>query len=131
MKGRLDRLIYHLLLCLFLVVITFCLVFSYSLSDRFTLALIVFNVFFASLFFQLNGSRITKTVILAAGNLLGLFWSWLFQKLAIVGYSFFGDSSNVVFSIIYPILTLLWMVPFWSISLSFLPQLTTSKEVAT
>jgi hypothetical protein len=90
----------------------------------------VFNVFFASLFFQLNGSRIIKTVILATGNLLGLFWSWLFQNLASVGYGFFGDSSNVVFSIVYPILTLLWMVPFWSISLSFLPRLITSKEAA-
>lgn len=130
MKGQLDRLIRHLLICLLLIVIAFCLVLSYRLSDRFTLALIVFNVFFSSLFFQLNGSRIIKTVILAAGNLLGLFWSWLFQNLASVGYSFFGDYSNVVFSIVYPILTLLWMVPFWSISLSFLPRLITSKEAA-
>lgn len=123
MADKFKRLVYRLSIILLVEAITLCIVLAYRLDYRACLALIVFNVFFASLFFQLSGSKIAKTAILAAGTALGLFWSYLFQNAAIAGYALLGDASNVIFSVFYPILTLLWMVPFWSISLSFLPTL--------
>lgn len=131
MADKFKRSVYCLSIVLLIEAITLCIVLAYRIDPRSCLALIVFNVFFASLFFQLSGSRIEKTAILAAGNALGLLWSYLFQNVATAGYTLFGDTSNVVFSVIYPILTLLWMVPFWSISLSFLPALKRYQRTVT
>lgn len=129
MKTLLNRVTHHTTMGIFMLVILFCIILSYRLVTlEFCLASIVFNLFFTSLFFQLNGAFKLKVAILTVGNLIGLFWNLLFQNLAFNGRLIFGDSFNVVFSIIYPILTLMWMVPFWSLSLSFLPKLHNLKE---
>jgi hypothetical protein len=128
-KTILNRVTHHATMGLFLLVITFCIVLSYRLvTIEFCLASIVFNLFFTSLFFQLNGAFKLKVAILTIGNVIGLFWNLLFQNLAFNGRLIFGDTFNVVFSITYPIFTLMWMVPFWSLSLSFLPKLQNIKE---
>ncbi len=128
-KTLLNRVTHHTTMGIFMLVILFCIILSYRLVTlEFCLASIVFNLFFTSLFFQLNGAFKLKVAILTVGNLIGLFWNLLFQNLAFNGRLIFGDSFNVVFSIIYPILTLMWMVPFWSLSLSFLPKLHNLKE---
>jgi hypothetical protein len=88
-----------------------------------TVTLIIFDLFFVSLFFQLNGSYAIKSVMLMAGNVLGVFWNMLFYYFSLAGCTYFGVSFNVVFTLLYPILNLMWIVPFWSLSLSFLPKL--------
>jgi hypothetical protein len=86
------------------------------------ITLTVFNLFFISLFFKLSGSLTRKAAILTCGNMLGLLWNYVFQNVAAKGSGIFGVSFDVFFSIIYPLLTLTWIVPFWSLSLSILPK---------
>ncbi len=88
-----------------------------------TLTMIIFNVFFLSLFSLLNGSPATKAGMLAAGNVVGVLWNFFFQYLSAAGDTYFGFTFNAFFIIIYPVLNLMWIVPFWSLSLSFLPKL--------
>jgi hypothetical protein len=84
--------------------------------------LLVFNLFFVSLFFQLNASIIVKFSMLVFGDVLGFFRNLFFHDFSLMGFADFGAGFNAVFAIIYPILNLLWIVPFWSWSLSLLPK---------
>jgi hypothetical protein len=103
--------------------IVLCLVLAYrNLNIESSITLTVFNLFFISLFYQLNGSLIQKAAILTCGNILGLMWNYVFQNVSVTGSEIFGISFNVFFSVIYPLLTLTWIVPFWSLSLSILPK---------
>jgi hypothetical protein len=108
---------------LFLTVIFLCLSASFRFVNlQSTVTLIIFNVFFVSLFFQLYGSLSMKVAILSVGNLLGFFWNLFFHDFSLAGYASFGVTFNAFFTILYPILNLMWIVPFWSLSLSFLPK---------
>jgi hypothetical protein len=117
------KILSKLAIGLFITVIILCLSASLRFVDpQSTATLIIFNVFFVSLFFQLNGSLIMKVGILTVGDLLGFFWNYFFHDFSLAGYAYFGVSFNAFFTIIYPILNLMWIVPFWSLSLSFLPK---------
>ncbi len=118
------RLLDSLAVSFFLTVIALCLIASFRfINFQSTLTLLIFNVFFVTLFFQLNGSPTMKTATLAVGNGLGLFWNFLFHDLSVAGSAGFGTVFSAFFTILYPILNLMWIVPFWSLSLSFLPKL--------
>jgi len=105
-------------------IIILCLIASLRFVNiQSTITLIIFNLFFASLFFQLNGSSTTKIGMLTAGNIIGVFWNSFFYYLSLSWIEYFGLSFNAVFTLIYPILNLMWIVPFWSLSLSFLPKM--------
>jgi hypothetical protein len=105
-------------------IIILCLIASLRFVNiQSTIALIIFNLFFASLFFQLNGSTTIKVGMLTTGNIIGVFWNLFFYYLSLTCCEYFGLSFNAVFTLIYPILNLMWIVPFWSLSLSFLPKM--------
>ncbi len=114
---------------LFVQAIVLCLIASYRLinSNQCTATLLIFNLFFISLFFQLNGSLNLKMGMLTAGNLLGLLWNLFFYYFSLAGHDIFKIPFNAFFTIIYPLLNLMWIVPFWSLSLSFLPKLQPAK----
>jgi hypothetical protein len=95
-----------------------------------TITLTFFNLLFATLIFQLNGSTTRKMSMLAMGNLTGFFWNLVFYYLASTGTAYFGKTFTALYTIIYPLLNLMWIVPFWSLSLSFLakPQNPNTEE---
>ncbi len=116
---------------LFFLVSISCLLASYQLLNlQTTLTLIIFNAFFISLFFQLNGTSLLKAGMLTTGNLLGLLWNFFFQYLSTTGNTYFGLPFSAIFILLYPILNLMWIVPFWSLSLSFLPKLSPHPTAA-
>lgn len=96
--------------------------FSYFLqvSEATLQALIIFNVFFVCMLFPLNGSLKRKMVALIMGNTVCLVWNSIFSIFvgAVAAYAL--DSFNAVFVVLSPILNLLWVVSFWSLSLTFL-----------
>jgi hypothetical protein len=123
LEGRLGRLVHLLEITLFALVIVLCLVLAYRrLNLESFVTLTAFNLFFISLFFWLSGSLTRKAVILTCGNILGLIWNYIFLHVAATGSGLFGISFDVFFSVIYPLLTLTWIVPFLSLSLSVLPN---------
>jgi hypothetical protein len=87
-----------------------------------TAVLALFNVLFVSLIFQLKNVLIKKAFLLMLGNLLGVFCNKLFFEFQIAGLNLFQKSFDTIFVLFFPFLNLIWIVPFWSFSLSFLAE---------
>jgi len=85
--------------------------------------LFVFNFLFLSFLFELNGTLRKKLGLLALGNLMGLAWNCLLAIIADFGGSYSGDIFIICFRILFPLLNSIWVVSFWSLSLSVLPRL--------
>jgi hypothetical protein len=106
------------------IAIALCLTASYrhiNLSS--TIILLIFNLLFITLIFQLKGALIKKAFILATGNVLGFFCNLLFFNLSYAGLTYFQSFDkefNAIYTLTFPFLNLLWIVPFWSFSLSLL-----------
>ncbi len=106
-----------------LLMIANCLVLSYRFINlESTTTLLIFNFLFATLIFQLSGSLNRKMGLLAIGNFIGLFWNFVFLYFSMSGTFIFGKFFEAFYVIVYPVLNLLWVVPYWSISLAFLPR---------
>ena len=113
----------HLVLGLFLEAIALCLVTSFRfINIESTITLLIFNLLFLSLTLQLNGSLNRKLGMLALGNIIGLFWNFFLYFFAIAGVTFFGEIFNIFYAVFYPLLNFMWIVSFWSLSLSVLPN---------
>ena len=108
---------------LFLEAITLCLILSFSVINiAATATLLIFNVLFLSLTIQLNITLDRKLGILALGNIIGLLWNIALHHFAIAGNTFFGETFNVFYAISYPFLNFMWVIFFWSLSLTVLPK---------
>lgn len=127
MKERTKRISYSL--SVFSVLgICLCLLFSFALINiESTSMLIVFNLLFASLMFPLKGSLTRKTCLLLVGNVVGLFWNYLLYLFAFLGVGCFGEFFNVLYLILSPFANLIWIVSFWSLSLTALVNSETGR----
>ena len=113
----------RLVLGLFLEAIALCLIVSFRfINIESTASLLIFNLLFVSLTFQLNGALNRKLFVLALGNVFGLFCNFVFYFFAIAGVAFFGEIFNLFYAVVYPLLNFMWIVSFWSMSLAFLPN---------
>ncbi len=113
----------RLVIGLFLEAIALCLITSFRfINIESTATLLIFNLLFFSLTFQLNGALNRKLGILALGNIVGLFWNFVLYYFAIAGVTFFGEFFNVFYAVFYPFLNFMWIVSFWSLSLTILPK---------
>ena len=129
-KVKINTKTKHLLDTVFVSLIAFCLAFSLRfISIEATMTLLIFNFLYGILIFQLNGTRNRKFILLLIGNLVGLFWNFVFQLFAKSGTNYFGSSFDGVYTIIFPFLNLLWLVPCWSLSLGFLPKIEICRKV--
>jgi hypothetical protein len=119
MKFESSRLV----LGLFLEAIMLCLITSFRfINIESTVTLLIFNLLFLSTTFQLNGPRNRKLGMLALGNVIGLFWNFFLYFFAIAGVTLFGEIFNIFYAVFYPLLNFMWIVSFWSLSLSVLPN---------
>jgi hypothetical protein len=74
MKIESSRLVLGFLL----EAIVLCLITSFRfINIESTVTLLIFNLLFLSLTFQLNGALNRKIGMLALGNIIGLFWNFL------------------------------------------------------
>lgn len=119
MKFKSGRLVTGL----FLEAIVLCLILSFRFIDiAATATLLIFNLFFLSLIIHLNGTLNKKLGILSVGNIIGLLWNLVLHYFNIACITFFGESSNLFFTIAYPFLNFMWIVSFWSLGLTVLPK---------
>jgi len=121
--NLLKRGINLLVAGIFLEIIALCLIASFTLiSIESTVMLLIFNILFVSLTFGLTGKLNRKLCLLSLGNVIGLFWGFTLYSLATFGDAYFGGTFTTLFRILHPFLNFIWMVSFWSISLSALPK---------
>jgi hypothetical protein len=111
------------------IAINLCLLASYRMINiESSITLVIFDLLFVSLIFQLKGSLIKKMLILAVGNAVGFSCNFLFFNFSYAGLNYFHEFQNqfnAFYTVIFPFLNMIWIVPFWSFSLSFLIE---SKE---
>lgn len=120
---RLTKISRTLASVLFVITVTLSLFASWLLITlETTILLLIFNFLFISLTFQLNGTLSRKLGLLAVGNVLGLFCNFTFVSIGIVGTDFLGQGFNALYAIFYPIGNTLWIIAFWSLSLTALPK---------
>ncbi len=106
---------------LFVELVFLCLFLAFQFVNlQSTIALIIYNVLFISTLFQLKGSFTRKMLILAVGNVLGVFWNFLFFQFSNLGIEYFGTVFNAIYVLIFPFINITWVVPFWSLSISLL-----------
>lgn len=101
----------------FLIIILFYLL---HITNEAIHALFIFNILFTCTFFPLRGSLKRKMVVLIVGNIICLAWSSLFSMFVSAVAAHVGEGFNVLLAFLSPLLNLLWIVSFWSISLTFL-----------
>jgi len=58
--------------------------------------------------------------MLLAGNIIGLLWNYLFSMFVVTVVNYFGRFFDIVYIILNPFVNLVWIVSFWSISLTVL-----------
>jgi hypothetical protein len=104
-------------------IIGLCLFSSYRFINlESTIILMIFDLFFVSIIFQLVGSAKKKICLLSLGNLLGLFWNLVFYYFSSAGILLLGHGFEIMYVMFYPFLNLVWMVTFWSLSLAALSR---------
>ncbi|MEM3565649.1 MAG: hypothetical protein QXK18_02085 [Candidatus Bathyarchaeia archaeon] len=84
--------------------------------------LFTYNLLFLLILVPLKGSWARKVAIYLLGNILSLIWSILFYLFA---HSIVGQSDgifNALYVILSPLLNALWVIAFWSTSLTFLAE---------
>ena len=107
---------------------SYMLLSSSFVSSESVYMLIIFNFLFVSLIFPLDGTLTRKISMLLIGNIIGLFWNYLFSLFAYtVGY-YLGESFNTLYIILSPLVNLIWIVSFWSISLTALANSKDKKQ---
>jgi hypothetical protein len=118
---------------LFCVITVLCLFITYRWVDfQSSVVLLIFNFLFISIFSQLNGSFYTKLSLLLAGNFIGFFWNYLFNFVIFYAATDFISpySLNIFYMVSYPFLNSLWVISFWSLSLTaFHFQKSTQRRV--
>jgi hypothetical protein len=107
-----------LLLCSLTIINCVSITNKWLMDGPSVIILLLFNAFFILILSQLYGDISIKASILIAGNLLGTVLNLLFYKFAQDIHTLFGLSTSIVLTVAYPILNFVWIVPFWSISLS-------------
>lgn len=89
--------------------------------------LIFFNILFVSALFPLDGSLKRKTVLLFAGNFIGLAWNNIIHMFAFFAAEQFGGFFGTAYIILSPFLNLVWIVSFWSLSLTLISNSKNNK----
>lgn len=111
----------HIVLGFLVATVFSCaILFSHYVSDESVFMLIAFNFLFASLTFPLNGSLATKALLLSMGNIIGVLWVFLFSMFIHAVADYFGAAFNALYLILGPFVNLVWIVTFYSLSLTVL-----------
>lgn len=127
LKEKMVRIRHSILGFFAGVIVIYIIILSFYLVNiEAALMLMIFDFLFVSLVFPLDGSFVKKIGLLLIGNVIGLLWNSVFSSFSYVAACYFGGFLNVLYMILNPLLNLIWVVSFWSISLSVLAS---SKKV--
>jgi hypothetical protein len=105
---------------LIIAIISYVLLFSSVINSESVYMLVIFNFLFVSLTFPLDGTLTRKISMLLIGNVVGLFWNYLFSLFAYTVAYYVGGFFSTLYIILSPFVNLVWIVSFWSISLTAL-----------
>lgn len=116
-KGgfRTDHLVFGILVG---IMASFALSFFFHANTELASMLLIFNILYTFLAFPLDGVLTKKLCMLLLGNVICLIWNSLFLLFAVAAAEYFNGSFEVLYMILNPFLNLIWVVSFWSTSLT-------------
>jgi len=123
------------ILCLEAIVLCL-LIAAFRVNLQSLVTLLIFNGFFASITFQFHGSLVKKIGLLTLGNYTGLFWNLVFNYFSVSAVQAAADPFQLqlfktCYTVFFPFLNTLWVISFWSLSLTaFRQPKTTFQEAA-
>ena len=122
-KERTEWNTQHLLFGLSLGVVASCtfLLLPYA-SKESAVMLAAFNLLYVFLIFPLRGRLVEKALMLLAGNGIGFAWNSLFPVAAGLMLEATGDVFNTLYLILNPFLNVIWIVSYWSLSITVLSE---------
>jgi hypothetical protein len=123
---RRNRIVFGLLIG---AVAFYVFLFFILINKETVFTLIMFNFLFISLTFPLNGTLQRKIGMLLIGNIICIFWTHIFSLFTATVCSHFGGIYNALSIILSPFLNLIWIVSFWSISLTVLTTPKTKRGI--
>jgi len=103
-------------------VVSYMLLSSSFIGNESAFMLIIFNFLFILLTFPLGGKLTMKLLMLLIGNIIGLLWNSLFSSFTHILAYHFGEIFSNLYIITNPFLNLVWIVSFWSITLTALAK---------
>jgi hypothetical protein len=118
-----------LVLCALTIILCATITNKWLMDGPSVIILLLFNAFFILILSQLYGNISIKVSILIVGNLLGTALNILFYAFAQDIHTLFGVSPSIVLTVTYPILNFVWVVPFWSLSLSLFSKPPVNEKV--
>ena len=83
-------------------------------------AIVFFNIFFVFLLFPLDGPLLYKIILLIMGNFVGILWYLVQLSFESVFLFLRITEFRIVILLVKPLIDFMWMVVFWSFSLSVL-----------
>ncbi len=118
----------HIVLGFLVAAVFSCaILFLHDVSNESVFMLTAFNFLFVSLTFPLNGSLATKVLLLSIGNIIGVLWVLLFSMFIRTVANYLGAAFNALYLILGPFVNLVWIVTFFSLSLTVLANAKTGK----
>lgn len=126
---ELAKVLRYVVSFLLVAVTILCLIISFRVMTlQSSLALMIFNVLFISLPFQLQSTLSRKLFLLALGNMTGLSWNYIFTSFSAAATIFFGKIFLDAYTILFPFLSSIWIVSFWALSLTVLRRKRNCEE---
>lgn len=83
---------------------------------------------FVSITFPLNGGLVEKLSLLIAGNFIGLLCNLILSSLAKTTTGHLYDSFRAIYLILSPLANVIWIVSYWSMSLTILSRRSKKKQ---
>ena len=114
--------LFHLFVGIVLMIFTLIIQFLWigQIYNPTMVALATFNLLFVFLLFPLDGSLSQKFILLISGNLVGILW-YILQTFFEQIFFFIGvDIFRIMLLLVKPLTDFMWLVVFWSFSLSIL-----------
>lgn len=126
---RAGQIVVHMSVGAALVLVLFMLHIQFIRFDNTTLIAIgFFNFLFLFLLFPLKGPLLRKTMLLVAGNVVGVLW-YLIQLSFKESFLFLSvDTFKVLGLVVKPLIDFMWVVAVWSLSLSLVASYKAKSE---
>ncbi len=114
--------LFHLFIGIVLMIFTLIIQFLWigQIYNPTMVALATFNLLFVFLLFPLDGSLSQKFILLISGNLVGILWYIIQTFFEQIFFFTDVDIFRIMLLIVKPLTDFMWLVVFWSFSLSIL-----------
>ncbi len=119
--GRNGRNLKHVISGILAATVTSYIFVSFPFVDNeIAPVMVIFDFFYVSLTFPLDGALGWKMLLFVVGNVIGILWNRFLSSVAQILTVSLGQSATTLHMALSPMLNLFWIISFWSVSLAII-----------